>query len=77
MVLRATVGGLQGIMLVEHNRRQGEASSSRESAQMSVVEDIFAVFERQGAAAYFGEPVSVTEHCLQAARITAPFGPQP
>jgi [1-hydroxy-2-(trimethylamino)ethyl]phosphonate dioxygenase len=34
---------------------------------MSVAEEVFALFEGRGAAAYFGEAVSVREHCLQAA----------
>ena len=34
---------------------------------MSIVETIFALFERCGQAAYFGEPVSQLEHALQTA----------
>ena len=34
---------------------------------MSVADEIFAIFTARGSAAYFGEPVSVTEHALQAA----------
>jgi phosphonate degradation associated HDIG domain protein len=34
---------------------------------MSVVEEAFAYYRRRGDAAYFGEPVSMTEHGLQAA----------
>jgi [1-hydroxy-2-(trimethylamino)ethyl]phosphonate dioxygenase len=34
---------------------------------MSVADEIFAIFATRGSIAYFGEPVSVTEHCLQAA----------
>ena len=34
---------------------------------MSVVEEVFSLFEKRGSESYFGEPVSVTEHCLQAA----------
>ena len=34
---------------------------------MSVADEIFAVFGRRGSQAYFGERVSITEHCLQAA----------
>jgi [1-hydroxy-2-(trimethylamino)ethyl]phosphonate dioxygenase len=34
---------------------------------VSVVDEIFAIFNTRGAAAYFGEPVSTTEHCLQTA----------
>jgi len=34
---------------------------------MSVVEEIFRIFEKLGGDAYFGEPVSQREHALQAA----------
>ena len=34
---------------------------------MSPAEEIFALFERRGAGAYYGESVSMTEHMLQAA----------
>jgi phosphonate degradation associated HDIG domain protein len=34
---------------------------------VSVADEIFTVYSARGAAAYFGEPVSVTEHGLQAA----------
>ncbi len=34
---------------------------------MSVADEIFALFESRGSEAYFGEPVSMTEHALQAA----------
>lgn len=34
---------------------------------MSVADEVFAIYSARGAAAYFGEPVSVTEHGLQAA----------
>jgi phosphonate degradation associated HDIG domain protein len=34
---------------------------------MSVADEIFAMFARRGADAYFGERVSITEHMLQAA----------
>lgn len=34
---------------------------------MSLADEIFAIFATRGSAAYFGEPVSTTEHCLQAA----------
>jgi phosphonate degradation associated HDIG domain protein len=34
---------------------------------MTVIEEIFAVFHKHGASAYFGESVSMTEHALQAA----------
>ena len=38
---------------------------------MTVTDEIFALFARRGAAAYFGEGVSTTEHCLQAAHFGA------
>ncbi len=34
----------------------------------AVIDEIFAVFEREGAQQYLGEPVSMTEHMLQAAQ---------
>jgi phosphonate degradation associated HDIG domain protein len=34
---------------------------------MSPVDEIFALFKQRGAGAYYGEPVSMTEHMLQAA----------
>ena len=34
---------------------------------MSVADDIFEIFATRGAAAYFGEAVSTTDHCLQTA----------
>src|SRR5216684_1116208 len=34
---------------------------------MSTVDEIFTLFSRRGDEAYFGEPVSQTEHALQAA----------
>jgi [1-hydroxy-2-(trimethylamino)ethyl]phosphonate dioxygenase len=34
---------------------------------MSVADQILAIFQARGAEAYFGENVSTTEHCLQAA----------
>ncbi|MFZ0499918.1 MAG: HD domain-containing protein [Steroidobacteraceae bacterium] len=34
---------------------------------MSVIDEIFSLYAARGAAAYFGEPVSMTEHGLQAA----------
>jgi phosphonate degradation associated HDIG domain protein len=34
---------------------------------MSIADDVFAIFERRGVGAYFGEHVSMTEHALQAA----------
>jgi phosphonate degradation associated HDIG domain protein len=34
---------------------------------MSMADEVFAIFERRGSGAYFGEHVSMTEHALQAA----------
>jgi [1-hydroxy-2-(trimethylamino)ethyl]phosphonate dioxygenase len=34
---------------------------------MTVIEEILAIFQKQGSSAYFGESVSMTEHALQAA----------
>ena len=34
---------------------------------MHISDEIIGIFERQGGAAYFGEPVSQLEHALQAA----------
>jgi len=34
---------------------------------VSVADEIFSIFDSRGSAAYFGEPVSMTQHCLQAA----------
>jgi phosphonate degradation associated HDIG domain protein len=34
---------------------------------VSIADEVFAIFERRGSSAYFGEHVSVTEHMLQAA----------
>src|SRR3979411_20554 len=34
---------------------------------MSIADDVFAIFDRRGSGAYFGEHVSMTEHALQAA----------
>jgi [1-hydroxy-2-(trimethylamino)ethyl]phosphonate dioxygenase len=41
---------------------------------MGVLVDIEALFARRGAAAYFGEPVSMSEHSLQAAHFAAAAG---
>jgi gamma-butyrobetaine dioxygenase len=41
------------------------------------VEDVFAVFTTRGAAAYFGERVSLTEHALQAAHFALGDGAAP
>ncbi len=37
-------------------------------------DEIFAIYEGCGAEAYFGEPVTVTEHCLQAAQFAQACG---
>ena len=34
---------------------------------MSIADEVFSIFQQRGAAAYFGERVSMTEHALQAA----------
>jgi phosphonate degradation associated HDIG domain protein len=34
---------------------------------MNIADEIFNIFEKRGAGAYYGERVSMTEHCLQAA----------
>jgi phosphonate degradation associated HDIG domain protein len=34
---------------------------------MSIADEVFAIFDRRGSGAYFGEHVSMTEHALQAA----------
>jgi [1-hydroxy-2-(trimethylamino)ethyl]phosphonate dioxygenase len=44
---------------------------------MSVVEEIFELYRDQGAAAYFGECVSMTEHGLQAAHFAREQGAPP
>jgi phosphonate degradation associated HDIG domain protein len=44
---------------------------------MNVSEEILAIFNRRGAEAYFGESVSVTEHCLQAAYFAQTAGAPP
>jgi phosphonate degradation associated HDIG domain protein len=36
---------------------------------MKIVDEIFDLFEKRGGTAYFGEPVSIVEHCLQAAHL--------
>jgi phosphonate degradation associated HDIG domain protein len=41
---------------------------------MSVADEILAIFAARGAAAYFGERVSVREHCLQAAHFATQAG---
>ena len=44
---------------------------------MNVNEEILALFHRRGAEAYFGESVSMTEHCLQAAYFAQAAGAPP
>ncbi len=41
---------------------------------MTIADEIFALFDRHGAGAYFGEPVTVVEHCLQAAHFARAEG---
>jgi gamma-butyrobetaine dioxygenase len=38
---------------------------------MSIVDELLAIYGRRGAQAYFGEPVSVTEHGLQCAHFAS------
>jgi predicted HD phosphohydrolase len=42
---------------------------------MSVADDIFAIFEQRGAQLYFGESVSLADHCLQAAHFASSEAP--
>jgi [1-hydroxy-2-(trimethylamino)ethyl]phosphonate dioxygenase len=44
---------------------------------MSVTDEILAVFQERGPAAYFGESVSMTEHALQAAYFARSAGAPP
>jgi phosphonate degradation associated HDIG domain protein len=44
---------------------------------MSVVNEVFALFARHGAGAYYGEPVSMLEHGLQAAFFAREDGAPP
>ncbi len=44
---------------------------------MSVADEVFALFERRGSGAYFGEAVSMTEHALQAAHFARKAGAPP
>lgn len=44
---------------------------------MSVVEEIFRIFQRRGDETYFGEPVSQKEHALQAAHQAEQEGADP
>jgi phosphonate degradation associated HDIG domain protein len=44
---------------------------------LSVAEEVFAIFERRGAGAYFGERVSMREHALQAAHFATHEGAPP
>ena len=44
---------------------------------MSVVEEILDIYGRRGSEAYFGEKVSTTEHCLQAAYFAQIAGAPP
>jgi [1-hydroxy-2-(trimethylamino)ethyl]phosphonate dioxygenase len=41
---------------------------------MSTIEELLALYARRGSEAYFGEPVSVTDHCLQAAHFAQAAG---
>jgi phosphonate degradation associated HDIG domain protein len=44
---------------------------------VNIIEEISALFDRRGSAAYFGESVSVTEHALQAAYFARAAGARP
>ena len=44
---------------------------------MNIVDEIFDLFERRGGTAYLGEPVSVLEHCAQAAQEAEKAGAAP
>lgn len=44
---------------------------------MSVFDEILAIYESHGASAYYGEPVSMTEHGLQAAHFAQAEGAAP
>jgi phosphonate degradation associated HDIG domain protein len=44
---------------------------------MAVIDQIFALYQRQGSEAYFGECVSMTEHGLQAAHFARAAGAPP
>jgi phosphonate degradation associated HDIG domain protein len=44
---------------------------------MNVFDEIIAIFQRRGSAAYFGESVSMTEHALQAAHFAQIAGAPP
>ncbi|MGA9028186.1 MAG: HD domain-containing protein [Steroidobacteraceae bacterium] len=44
---------------------------------MSVADELFALFREAGDSAYYGEVVSTTEHCLQAAHFAALEGAPP
>jgi [1-hydroxy-2-(trimethylamino)ethyl]phosphonate dioxygenase len=44
---------------------------------MSLADEVFAIFERRGSAAYFGEHVSMTEHSLQAAHFARELSAPP
>ncbi|MGH8263205.1 MAG: HD domain-containing protein [Steroidobacteraceae bacterium] len=44
---------------------------------MSVADAVFAIFQRRGSGAYYGESVSMTEHALQAAYFARAAGAPP
>jgi len=44
---------------------------------MDVIEEIFQIFDQRGGEAYFGEPVTQTEHALQSARQAEQEGAAP
>jgi phosphonate degradation associated HDIG domain protein len=52
-------------------------AARRAASDMNVVDEIFAIYAARGTAAYFGEPVSMTEHGLQAAYFARQAGAPP
>jgi gamma-butyrobetaine dioxygenase len=46
-------------------------------ANLKIADELLAIYGRRGAEAYFGEPVSVTEHGLQCAHFAASAGAPP
>src|SRR4051812_42712772 len=77
----ASSGGNEGRLVAEghcamaSSRRQGEkvAMQSELNAE-TIVRFIADIFERRGAEAYLGEPVSLSQHMLQAAHLAEQDG---
>jgi phosphonate degradation associated HDIG domain protein len=44
---------------------------------MKIADEIFGIFAARGCSAYFGEGISMTEHCLQAAHFATAAGAPP